>query len=327
MKKFLYPLLFSMTTLSANVFACTPATGYDYKALVVATGLNQPKLVQKLTGTYCYDLDKFDFSRINSSHPAFFSSSPVFMNYYLKAGRNLADFKEIASGLDVLSFVLISPYAAYYKSSPEEKQEIINLISKYEPTATVEWFDNPFQTIDNYGEKYKNPSVWMNHELIIEQLLPLYSNILDMPTDKNGNTALDYAILTNEASAFEALSKSSFLNFYKFNKDGFTPFHLAFAKKYTTEEPDRAKISQERINNILMNNFKPEKVDFLNIQDVSFNAFMEAMKENNMDLYNKLTGKQKAFGLYPNSNESIKSVVENNKKFYLDTMDYIKTYL
>lgn len=325
MKKILLPLLFSLGIVG-TAQACNPATGYDYKALVLATGLNQPELVQKLTTDYCYNLDTFDFGRINTSHPAFFSPTPVFMNYYLKVGRNLADFKEYASGLDVLSFILITPYAAKYESSQEEKEEAIALAKKYDPNASVDWFKNPYQTIDNNPEKFKEANVWMNHQMILEQLLPLYKNILTMPKDSNGNGPVEFAVLTNEAHVFETLTQNQMYNYYQFNKDGFTLFHLAFAKKNWSGDETKFKINEERINNILMNNFRPNRIEYLNIGNVSFNAFMETMKENNLDLYQKITGKQKALNAYPKDIENVDSVRKNNKTFYEDTLDYIKAY-
>lgn len=335
MKKLVLALL-STLTLSGQAFACQPASPNEYKALIMATGLNQPILMQQLTTKYCYNLTSYNFEQAHLTHPVFFSPSPIFMNYYLRFGEALLNYRDnrdkdnadpnVPNGMDILSFFLTMPYTSFYQETPQERAQEINFLKAYDPKANVSWYDNPVQTLENNPQKYKDPLIASNRTSQIRQLLVLYKGMIDLPKDKYGNDAAIYAMMTYEAEAFSALTRNSLYNYYRKNSDNLTIFHMAFANKYFTGTPEQASKNLERINTILVDAFKPEKVNELKFRGVSFNGYMEAMKDNNQDLYDRIVQKQKTAGLYPKNIESGESVKKANYKFYIDTMDYMVKY-
>ncbi len=314
--------LSSTTFAQSNQNSCIPATAKEYEALVLSTGLNSEKLMQKLTSTYCYDLENFNFDRINKPHPIFFSPTPVFLNYYLKTSRNFIDLKEPEYGLDILSYILTLPYGSYSTTDNNQKNEVLKKIYYYYPEVEASWFLNKYQTIDNNPEEYKDKDVWDNHNQMIRLLAPYYSNLLTHSTDEKGNTALNYAVITNQAIVVENILKSPYYNFYKLNSDGYTPFHLAFSKKFFAGSDEEKADNLARINKILIDNYRPERTSFLALNGVSFNQYIELMKEYNPDLYTMIIEKQKSAGMN-NSDVNIDLILDHKEHYINSISDYI----
>lgn len=304
-----------------NKSSCIPATAKEYEALVLTTGLNNEELMHKLTSAYCYDLENFNFNRINRPHPIFFSPTPVFLNYYLKTSRNFIDLKEPEYGLDILSYILTLPYGSYSTTDNTQKNEVLKKLYHYYPKVEAAWFLNKYQTIDNNKEEYKDKEVWENHKNMIKLLAPYYSNLLTHSTDEKGNTALNYAIITNQAIVVENILKSPYYNFYKLNTDGYTPFHLAFSEKFFAGDEKEKEDNLNRINKILIENFRPERTSFLDLNGVSFNQYIELMKDYNPDLYRMIIEKQKAYGIEHDVNIDL---IMDHKEHYINSIsDYI----
>lgn len=316
-------LLIGFSQLLQAQPSCIPATTNDYEALIFSTGLNREDLMKKLTIKYCYDLENFNFNKINKPHPIFFSPTPIFLNYYIKTSRNFIDLKEPEYNLDILSYLLILPYGSYSTISNEQKNEVLKKIYVYDHNVKASWFLNKYQTIDNNGQEYKDYEIWNNHQKMINLLAPYYSNLLTHPVDDKENTALNYAIITNQAIVVESILKSPYYNFYKINKDGYTPFHLAFSKKFFAGDKQQKEKNILRINQLLIENFKPERTSFLDLNGVSFNQFIKMMREFNPNLYELIIQKQKDIGI--NVDNINTDLVLDYKEHYIKTMsDYIE---
>lgn len=301
-----------------NPSSCKPATLNEYNVLVLATALNRADLMQKLTSKYCYDLGNFNFNRIDKPHPIFFSPNATFLTYYLQTSRNFIDLKEPESGLDILSYLLVIPYSSHNVTDNNKKNEIMKEVFPYDNHINVSWFSDLYQTLDNRKGKYTNLAVWNNYQNMIDVLAGYYQNLLTLPQDSKGNSPLNYAILTNQFVVVNEILKGPYYNFYKKNADGFTPFHLAFAEKFYFGQDVIKEQDIILINNLLIEQFKPERTAFLDIQDVTFNEFMELMKENNMDLYDKIIKKQLDFKM--EVPEIDIELIKDNKEFYVNTM-------
>ena len=304
--------------LSQQSFAaCTTAPSpNDYLALDAATALDQPNLVDKLFSTYCYDANRIDYTALGKEAPIFFTTSPAMLSYYIRKSRDITDFKTQHTQLDILSKLLVQPYTTYQEATPSEKRDIINFLKKYSPDANLTWFNSDFQTIENPKDRYKKPSVLANNQAMIKVLLPIYVKKLTFPQDFKGNDALTYAVLTNNYEVVQTLSNDNTI-FYRRNKDGFSLFHLAFAKHKFAGDPKVGEENLKRINDIIVKNYKSNYAQYLNIQNVPFYNFIEIMKDNNPDLYIKLKNKVKF-----DNNENFVSKNASNKEYYDKAMDY-----
>lgn len=288
MKKLLLSII--STLFITNTYACTNPTASDYKALMAATGFNQPAVASKLANTYCYNLTTFDFKRMKSEHPIFFSPTVDFLKFYVANSRDVTQHQSREFKLDILSKILISPYASYYVSNEQQKNDSINFIKKYEPSASVAWYNNPYQTIDNPKERYNNQNALNNRRQMINYLIPIYSRLSEVPKDANQNSVLYFSMITNEYPVFKNLAIND-SDFYNRNVDGYTLFHLAFGPHVYAGNQEEGQANLKKINDIIVSRFKLSYMSYLTFKDIPFEYFIDMMQENNPDLYQKLKAK------------------------------------
>lgn len=299
---------------------CTMPSQESYRALILATGLNQVSTVKKITSMFCFDYDKMsdrkNFTGIES--PIFYVGSQEMLSFYLPKMPYFLEMKEKSQKMDMLSWKLVSEFSPALVMKKEKKVEAISLLSKYDPMANISWFDNKFQTLESKQKNLLDSVVTNERRAIIKIITDKMAEKTSLPTDSFKNNAATYALLVGNADVFERLTASVFgFNFYRLNNSGFSLFHLAFApqKGFTVD-----KVSRERMNDIIAKAFFEKRINNLQINEVSFPLFLEIMRDSNEDLYQKIKAKLSPKTIIPIIHPNTQSF---KKREYTDAMEYI----
>ncbi len=144
--------------------------------------------------------------------------------------------------------------------------------------------------------------------------------------DVNNRDAFSYAVYMLEPKVLEVLKESYRLEIVMKGKDVMSPFHIAFVKKPKIANQENL----EKVNDVLVQLFEIKYLPLLKVQTLSFVDYMELMKGNNPDLYDKLMKKISSSGnkLLLSRQSSLNNLAKEEKErlfnFYEDHANYEK---
>jgi hypothetical protein len=271
MEKFMKKItLIAMSLLLSNFSwaqnSCVPAQKNEYTALTAAIAFNQEDLKQILLSKYCFDFTNY------------YKTSKMAPGIFFAHTTN--DLKTFTGRLkmDLLSIFLLN-LNSQVKLNSQDKAEIYNIEKKYIPNIS--------QKIINDTKTSQ-----INNKPLLDFVVQDYNKNYSLPVNPQHNTPLTFAVIANEPEVLNNLmnSSSKTLYLYKKNDNGVTPIHLAFSVKKPLDKTNYNK-NLIAVNTLLLDNIDLSKIKYLNMDDISFFEIVEALKDNNPDLYQKLKNK------------------------------------
>lgn len=257
--------------------ACIPAQKNEYISLNSAIALQQSELKKTLLSKYCFKLDYYVDNKIVPS--VFFAHNANDIKLFTDQRIDLSSYKSGRYQLDLLSHVLLRLNLDLHIPN-DEKNMLYNLGKQYLPNLSKESFNNKAISYSEYSD-------------LLSAIVTNYNTSYHLPLNIQNNSPLAYAIIANEPKVLNDLvntntNRKTFL--YRKNKAGIAPIHLAFANK----RPFMKNNQQENtnlVNSILVNNLSQDKINYLNLENISFFELAEIFKNENIDFYNKLQNK------------------------------------
>lgn len=276
MKKIILSVILA-SAFSSTTFAQTPSckepSKDDNLALLIFSKSQQNQGINTLLNAFCYKTEFFESNKFLP--PYFFAKDLQTLKLYQEKGVKINSGTS-PYGQDLLSYILIN-HVLYEKNDEEQKELLTKSAKRF--NLKVEKYDD-------------SPISGTNRESVLKYLSENYNRAL-APKDIFSNTAVSYAILTLEPQVLQNIIKDSpTLSLLRKNKYGISPVHLAFATKYPQDKSVVQKNNAE-INDMIVKNIELKHIGSLTINNVQFFDFVELMKENNIDLYEKLKKKFK----------------------------------
>lgn len=270
-------------SMKPPVVACAPATKAEYIALSGAIGLNKKDLVLSLLSKYCYDLSQYEKQQM--AVPFFFVPDVQMLQLFVERGIDVSRYVLPKTQMDLLSHLLVRSEVSPPMSA-NDKQEVINILKKYDSRISLKDFDTPLA----FGRGGKDISKQKNNDIIkyVAQLTAKnYS--FDVPKDKAWkNTALHYAVMMNNADTLDILLKDKYVKdaMFKRNSMGLAPIHMAFM-----DRPNATPEEKRRTNAILIDLLDKSSVSKLFFKNASFMEFIEVNQNQNPALYEAIKAK------------------------------------
>ncbi len=282
-----------MLFLSSQSFACYPYGQQEELMMSTAVILKEKKIIDLIIKEYCIDYHNV------KNIPSFFLAkdvntlkifdSVVHQNYY--------DYPSNLNQLDILSYVILKKYIL---ENPDAltKQKIIKNHELFAKKASELLLNKELNTQEieqalvalspmNYSQESKKYYEGKEYKELI-QYLASNRNLIVLSKDQSfKNTALHYALMTNQLEASKAILSNDYLKSEMFKKNihGFTPVHLYLlhSERYGSEN--------KQIVDILIDNLS--KVETLDDGPMAFKNFAYLLKNNHPYFYQKLSEKFK----------------------------------
>lgn len=287
--------------LSTPVLACTQPNETTYSELALAILYKDNPAMNNITNNYCISYLKT--SELPDSVLMISNDFNQFKTLWYKALRQnyphvtINDLNEdIATGYN--ENLLVSRMLLPYRTE-QMKQTLKNDIHYLNNDLLKGKYNSEYTLFD---EKENNK--------IIAFLSKQYDESYTSFVDGMGNTPTAYAILTNNPivlkDRFSHIDGSSIL--YRGNRNRVTPLHLLFSPEVKSKD-------MTVINDLIMQNIENYKIKGVMYHGVNYLQFATIMKENNMDLYNKLINK---FKYKDTINAQMVSIVQSMPLTYID---------
>jgi len=273
MKKSILYLIFVGLFTSNTVFAqnCKQFDLDTWVDLLALTKLEQNEKVKDILNTYCYAPPA---SKRKMNEPFWFSKNietlKMFEQKQPKIYQSLNNYNQ-----DLLSAKLIEPLL-YQPYTSEQIQ--INIFEK-----TIKKYNVAKETINDKAAS------GAKREEILNYLTTQYIKNNKLTKDVFNKNVLGYAIYMSEPKVLQSLLDSNNFNKHLFFKgsDTISSIHLAFAQHDASIPQDKIK----QVNDIIVANIDKKHLPLLSIRALNFAQFVELMKDNNPDLYEKLNKK------------------------------------
>lgn len=270
MNKLLFPLLLLVPSISFSQEKCKVLTEVQYKQIYSLAGASQNTALRKYLKDYCFD-PAFISSK-NLDNIAFYIYDLDLLNEYSKIDKNFYSTKNRLNR-NLLSNVMISHLFPAPMSGAEYEKKRIVMADGLKQYSLKE-------------EPYKKLTLDSYNSIIDLYTKNIPTNIL-LEDDVVSLNSLDYSIITVNPRVFQKINPN-FITLIKPDSYSNPPIYYFFAPKYPFEKSDS---DNEKLNNLLMSKVNQQTIGKLvkyKRFGLSFYEFAEIMKDNNLDLYNKL---------------------------------------
>ncbi len=306
MFKYKKSIIASLVLVSSMAFAqeqakCNQPEIIDYKKLMIQLITQNTKNQEILLKNFCYGLN--NFRNPNLDNPIFYTQSKETLDVFEKNGIDYSLIRSKNHSLDLFSYAIVmkerykdKKYLDMIEKEINKSYKIIFPTGKdvltLKPTEEVEK-----AYFDKLAEKYKSKYA--------------------ISRDIYGNSLVSYVILGNLPqyieSSFSAYGSKVIL--FQKNKDGYSPLHLMFSKKFKTEKV-------EELNNKILSLITERDLMKLKYKNLSYLEYANLLKENNPDFYKKLVEKFKNTGASGMKIDPVLKDIIPNEIDYIKKMEY-----